>query len=89
MASLLRRVRLGRPRRRRALGRPPVYGHDDVLLLVKMVTEPPPDAATCGRRKRSPNDSASMGADLGVEVWADLPQLGSEAVADRVVDDLP
>jgi transposase len=28
---------LGRP------GRPPVYGHDDVLLLVKLVTEPPPD----------------------------------------------
>jgi len=24
-------------------GRPPVYGHDDVLLLVKTVTEPPPD----------------------------------------------
>ena len=27
-------------------GRPPVYGHDDVLLLVKTVTEPPPDDAT-------------------------------------------
>lgn len=27
-------------------GRPPVYGHDDVLLLVKTVTEDPPDAAT-------------------------------------------
>jgi transposase len=27
-------------------GRPPVYDHDDVLLLVKTVTEPPPDAAT-------------------------------------------
>ena len=26
-------------------GRPPVYGHDDVLLLVKTVTEPPPDGA--------------------------------------------
>jgi transposase len=26
-------------------GRPPVYGHDDVLLLVKLVTEPPPDAS--------------------------------------------
>ncbi len=24
-------------------GRPPVYGHDAVLLLVKTVTEPPPD----------------------------------------------
>jgi len=27
-------------------GRPPVYGHDDVLLMVKTVTEPPPDQAT-------------------------------------------
>lgn len=27
-------------------GRPLVYGHDDVLLLVKLVTEPPPDNAT-------------------------------------------
>ncbi len=27
-------------------GRPPVYGHDDVLLLVKTVTEEPPDAST-------------------------------------------
>lgn len=26
-------------------GRPPVYGHDDVLLLVKTVTEPPPHSA--------------------------------------------
>src|SRR2546426_3543296 len=27
-------------------GRVPVYGHDDVLLMVKTVTEPPPDQAT-------------------------------------------
>jgi transposase len=27
-------------------GRPPVYDHDDVLLLVKLATEPPPDSAT-------------------------------------------
>jgi transposase len=27
-------------------GRPPIYDHDDVLLLVKTVTEPPPDEAT-------------------------------------------
>jgi transposase len=26
-------------------GRPPVYDHDDVLLLVKLVTEPPPNEA--------------------------------------------
>ena len=35
-------------------GRPPVYGHDDVLLLVKTVTEPPPDDTRAGRWKRSP-----------------------------------
>src|SRR5215208_8277237 len=27
-------------------GRPCIYDHDDVLLLVKTVTEPPPDGAT-------------------------------------------
>ena len=27
-------------------GQPPVYDHDDVLLLVKTVTEPPPDGAS-------------------------------------------
>src|SRR5215208_4650629 len=27
-------------------GRPCVYDHDDVLLLVKTVTEPPPDGST-------------------------------------------
>lgn len=27
-------------------GRPPVYDHDDVLLLVKLVTEPPPDGSS-------------------------------------------
>jgi transposase len=27
-------------------GRPHVYDHDDVILLVKLVTEPPPDGAT-------------------------------------------
>src|ERR1051325_6933794 len=27
-------------------GRPPTYGHDDVLLLVKTVTEDPPEEAT-------------------------------------------
>src|SRR5688500_5447991 len=27
-------------------GRPHLYGHDDILLLVKTVTEPPPDGAT-------------------------------------------
>lgn len=27
-------------------GRPPVYGHDDVILLVKLVTTTPPDQAT-------------------------------------------
>ncbi|HLM18949.1 MAG TPA: IS630 family transposase [Acidimicrobiia bacterium] len=46
MASPLRRVRAGWVGRWERSGRPPVYGHDDVLLLVKTVTEPPPDTAT-------------------------------------------
>lgn len=30
-------------------GHPPVYDHNDVILLVKTLTEPPPDPATAGR----------------------------------------
>src|SRR5919206_4388101 len=43
-------------------GRPPVYGHDDVLLLVKTVTEPPPDDATrwtMGGDRRASKSTAS------------------------------
>jgi transposase len=47
-------------------GRPVVYGHDDVLLLVKLVTEPPPDSAT----RWSMEALATAMADHGVPISA-------------------
>lgn len=47
-------------------GRPPVYDHDDVLLLVKLVTEPPPDQAT----RWSMEALAQAMADHGVPISA-------------------
>ena len=70
-------------------GRPPVYGHDDVLLLVKTVTEPPPDTATRWTMEAIAGaDERTRGGDLAVAGVADLSQPRSEAVADRVVDDV-
>ena len=57
-------------------GRPPVYGHDDVLLLVKTVTEPPPDEATRWTMEAiAEAHERARGADLGVAGVADLPSL--------------
>lgn len=42
-------------------GRPPVYGHDDVLLMVKTVAEPPPDQATRWTMEAWPGGSTSTG----------------------------
>lgn len=47
-------------------GRPCVYDHDDVLLLVKTVTEPPPDEAT----RWSMEALAQVMADHGVPISA-------------------
>jgi transposase len=47
-------------------GRPPVYGHDDVLLLVKLATEPPPDGAT----RWTMDALADAMADHGVPISA-------------------
>jgi transposase len=47
-------------------GRPVVYGHDDVLLLVKLVTEPPTDHAT----RWSMESLAQAMADHGVPISA-------------------
>ena len=47
-------------------GRPPVYDHDDVLLLVKLVTEPPPDSAS----RWSMEALARAMADHGVPISA-------------------
>ncbi|MBW3557312.1 MAG: hypothetical protein KY454_10300 [Actinobacteria bacterium] len=46
MAGSLRRVGLAGLEDEQRLGRPCVYDHDDVLLLVKTVTDPPPEGAT-------------------------------------------
>ena len=45
-------------------GRPPTYGHDDVLLLVKTVTEDPPDGAT----RWTMDALAARMADAGVPI---------------------
>jgi len=47
-------------------GRPHVYGHNDVLLLVKLVTEPPPDHAT----RWTMEALAAAMADAGVPMSA-------------------
>ena len=47
-------------------GRPVVYGHDDVLRLVKTVTEPPPDSAT----RWTMDALAARMADHGVPISA-------------------
>ena len=71
-------------------GRPPVYDHDDVILLVKTVTETPPDPATRWTMDMlAARDGRTRGADLGVAGVADLQSAGSQAVADRELDDQP
>ena len=54
-------------------GRPCVYDHDDVLLLVKTVTEPPPDGATRWTMEALAGVmNEPRGADLGVAGVAHL-----------------
>jgi transposase len=51
-------------------GRPPVYGHDDVLLLVKTVTEPPPDGATRWTMEALAQAMAEHGVPISAsQVW--------------------
>ncbi len=51
-------------------GRPPVYGHDDVLLLVKTVTEPPPDGATRWTMEALAEAMADHGVPISAsQVW--------------------
>ena len=70
-------------------GRPLVYDHDDVLLLVKLVTETLPTTRRAGRWRRWPRPWPTRGADLGLPGLADLQVLGPEALAGRVLDDQP
>jgi len=51
-------------------GRPPVYDHDDVLLLVKTVTEPPPDGATRWTMEALAEAMAGHGVGISAsQVW--------------------
>jgi transposase len=51
-------------------GRPCVYDHDDVLLLVKTVTEPPPDGATRWTMEALAEAMADHGVPISAsQVW--------------------
>ena len=51
-------------------GRPVVYGHDDVLLLVKLVTEPPPGSATRWSMEALATAMAGHGVPISAsQVW--------------------
>jgi transposase len=51
-------------------GRPLVYGHDDVLLLVKLVTEPPPDEATRWTMEALAEAMAAHGVPISAsQIW--------------------
>ena len=51
-------------------GRPPVYDHDDVLLLVKTVTEPPPEGATRWTMEALAEAMADHGVPISAsQVW--------------------
>jgi len=51
-------------------GRPVVYGHDDVLLLVKLVTEPPPDSATRWTMEALAEAMAAHGVPISAsQIW--------------------
>ncbi len=51
-------------------GRPVVYGHDDVLRLVKTVTEPPPDTATRWTMEALAGRMAEHGVPISAsQVW--------------------
>ena len=51
-------------------GRPFVYDHDDVLLFVKTVTEPPPDGATRWTMEALAEAMAAHGVPISAsQVW--------------------
>jgi transposase len=51
-------------------GRPPVYGHDDVILLVKLVTTTPSDAATRWTMEALAEAMAAQGVPISAsQVW--------------------
>ncbi len=51
-------------------GRPPIYSRDDVLLLVKTVTEPPPEGATRWTMEALARAMADHGVPISAsQVW--------------------
>ena len=85
LAKALRRVRPGRARRRGAPGPPVVYDHDDVLLLVKLVTEEPPDGATRWTMEALAEAMAAHGVPISAsQCWRICSSLGPKALAGRV-----
>ena len=71
-------------------GRPPTYGHDDVLLFVKTVTEDPPDGATRWTMEALAGRMADEGVPISAsQAWRICRASGSQAVAGAVVDDQP
>ena len=55
-------------------GRPPVYDHDDVLLLVKLVTEPPPNQATRWTMEALAEAMAAHGVGISAsQCWRRCP----------------
>ena len=71
-------------------GRPCVYDHDDVLLLVKTVTEDPPEGChPLDDGVPGPGHGRPRRAHLGVPVLADLQGARPETLAGRELDDEP
>ena len=71
-------------------GRPPVYGHDDVMLLVKTATEPPPEAATRWTMEALARGMNEHGVAISAsQVWRICRSLDLKPWQYRVVDDQP
>ena len=71
-------------------GRPCVYDHDDVLLLVKTVTEPPPDGATRWTMEALAGGMNGHGVPISPsQVWRICRALDLKPWQVRVVDDQP
>ena len=70
-------------------GRPCVYDHDDVLLLVKLVTEEPPDEATRWTMEALAERWRPTGCRSRRPRLANLRGPGPQALAGAVLDDEP
>ena len=70
-------------------GRPFVYGHDDVLALVHLVTTDPPSTHARWTCELVAERMSQQGVPISAsQVWRIFERVGSQTVADPVVDDL-